>query len=258
MAMHACGLLGEAELFARYREHADIAARDELLARYLPRAQRVAARYTGRSEPLDDLEQVAGIGLVKALDRYEPDMGNPFWSFALPTIIGELKRHFRDHCWTVRVPRQVQERALKVQRVIGQLNTRLSRSPSPREVAEELDLTVEDVLEAFEAAGAYGPRSLDAAPPGADPDAATYADLLGAEDAALEAAEGRAVLGPALRALPDRERLILHLRFVADLTQSEIAERVGISQMHVSRLLRRAISQVRDAVAADASAVRAA
>lgn len=248
--MSGAGCRDERVLFQRWRSRRDPAARDELAARYLPRARGVALRYCNRAEPLDDLEQVASIGLVKALDRYDPDQGAAFWTYALPTIVGELKRHFRDSCWTLRVPRSLQDRALAVQGAITRLSGELGRSPSPAEIAEALDLSSEQVLEAMEAGAAYATHSLDAHVD-RQGDGARFADLLGADDEALELAERRAALRPALRQLPERERLILHLRFAEDLTQTEIARRVGVSQMHVSRLIRRALERLRGTVRRD-------
>lgn len=244
--MTGLGALDDAALFRRYRG-GDLAARDELTARYLPRTRAVARRLRSRGEPLDDLEQVASVGLVKALDRYDPRQGAAFWTFALPTVAGEVKRYYRDACWTVHVPRALQERALLVQREVTRLAGELGRSPAPREIAASLELPHEDVVEALEAGSAFDPRSLDARL-AAGEDSGSYADVVGADDAGLEAAEERALVGPALRSLGSRDRLILRLRFVDDLTQTEIAERIGISQMHVSRLIRRALDRLRDAM----------
>lgn len=239
-------ILDDAALFRRWHDGGDRSARDELTARYLPRAHYVARRFRSRTEPLDDLEQVASVGLVKALHRYDPEQGAAFWTYALPTITGELKRHFRDHCWTVHVPRAVQERVMHVQRTLARLGADLGRSPSVAELAEALSLGTEEVLEALEAGSAFDPRSLDAPAPGEDD--GSFADLLGAYDGALDAAEERALLGPALRELSARERVVLHLRFSEDLSQSEIARRVGISQMQVSRVLRAALERIRESV----------
>ena len=244
--MTPVGILDDAVLFRRWHDQEDISARDELMQRYLPRARSVARAFRSRSEPMDDLEQVAGVGLVKALDRYDPAQGVAFWSYALPTIQGELKRYFRDHCWTVHVPRSVQDRVLEVQHALVRLGAGLGRSPSVAELAHALEIATEEVVEALEAGSAFDPRSLDAPAPGDGE--GSYGDALGGDDDALEAAEERALLGPALRALPARERVVLHLRFAEDLTQSEIAQRVGISQMHVSRLIRRALEMVRESV----------
>ena len=248
--MTGLGALDDAALFRRYRR-GDLAARDELTTRYLPRTRAVARRLRSRGEPLDDLEQVASVGLVKALDRFDPGQGAAFWTYALPTVAGEVKRYYRDSCWTVHVPRAIQERSLLVQREVTRLGGVLGRSPTAREIATSLELTLEHVVEALEAGSAFDPRSLDTQPAGADEDAGTYSDLLGAPDDGLEAAEERALVAPALRALAPRDRLILRLRFEEDLTQTEIAERVGISQMHVSRLIRRALDCLREAITAD-------
>lgn len=246
--MTGLGALDDAALFHRYRG-GDLAARDELAARYLPRANGVARRLRSRGEPLDDVAQVASLGLLKAIERFDPEQGAAFWTFALPTIAGEVKRYYRDACWAVHVPRALQERVLLVQRGMTRLAGRLGRSPTARELAESLGLTHEDVVDALEAGSAFDPRSLDAQVGGSEDEGATFGELLGGEDEGLEAAEGRAVVGPALRTLCDRDRLILQLRFVEDMTQTEIAERVGVSQMHVSRLLRGALDRLRDEIA---------
>ncbi len=230
-------------LLRRYRE-GDLAARDELVALLRPVAQRLAARYRHTTEPPEDLEQVACLGLLKAIDRFDPDVG-PFMRYAVPTILGELKRHFRDRGWALHVSRSLQERYLRVSDAIDELSGSLGRSPAPRDLAAATGLSLEEVLEALEAASAYAPAALDGPRTSVDGDEhGTLADTLGAEDARFEIVELGATLAPALRALPQRERTILQLRFVEDLTQSEIAERIGISQMHVSRLLRRSIDRL--------------
>jgi RNA polymerase sigma-B factor len=234
----------ERRLFQAYLERGDLSARERLVERFLPLARQLARRYGSAGEPIDDLVQVASLGLVKAIDRYEPDRGTAFSSFAVPTILGEIKRHFRDTGWTVRVPRAIQERRLKVNRAIPVLTGRLGRSPTTAEIAEHIESTSEDVLEALEAAVAYEPVSLDTTP-GADDDDDTWAQSVGTEDPGYTIVEYGATLAPALKALPERERLILHMRFVEDMTQSQIAERIGISQMHVSRLIRKALEVMR-------------
>jgi len=240
----------ERRLFEAYLERGDLAARERLVQRFLPLARQLARRYGSAGEPLDDLIQVASVGLVKAIDRYELDRGTAFSSFAVPTILGEIKRHFRDAGWTVRVPRAIQERRIKVNRAIPALTGKLGRSPTPGEIAEHIGETSEDVLEALEAAVAYEPVSLDTAP-GAEEDDETWAQSVGSEDPGYELVEYGATLAPAMRALPERERLILHLRFVEDMTQSEIADRIGISQMHVSRLIRKALEAMREETVTD-------
>ncbi len=232
-------------LFIRYRQSGDVRAREELVRRFLPLARRLARRYARASEPLEDLVQVASVGLVKAIDRFESEGGNGFSSYAMPTILGELKRHFRDSSWALHVPRGLQERVLKLNEAVEQLSGVLGRSPTPQELASELSMPVEAVLEAMEAGAAYDTVSLDAPLRSAGDERATYADAVGEMDGRFELVERSASLGRALRAMPERERLILYLRFAEGLTQLEIADRVGISQMHVSRLIRRALERLR-------------
>ncbi|MEA2387181.1 MAG: polymerase sigma-B factor [Thermoleophilaceae bacterium] len=239
----------ERRLFRAYLEQGDLGARERLVERFLPLARQLARRYGAAGEPLDDLTQVASLGLVKAIDRYELDRGTAFSSFAVPTILGEIKRHFRDTGWTLRVPRAIQERRMQVNRAIPALTAGLGRSPTTAEIAEHIDATSEEVVEAIEAAVAYEPVSLDTSP-GSDEEDDTWASSVGAEDPAYDIVEYGATLEPALKVLTPRERLILHLRFVEDMTQSQIAEKVGISQMHVSRLIRKALETMRDATAA--------
>jgi len=216
--------------------------------RLRPLALRLAARYRHTTEALEDLEQVASLGLLKAIDGYEPGKG-PFPRYAVPTILGELKRHFRDRAWTIRVPRALQQRCLDVSDAVDRLSTELRRSPSPRDLAAATGLELEEVIEALDAAGAYAPAALDAPRGGAaGEEGGTLSDVLGDEDGGYDRAELSATLAPALQAMTERERAILHLRFGEDLTQSEIAERVGISQMHVSRLLRRSVERLSAAV----------
>jgi RNA polymerase sigma-B factor len=231
----------------------DREARDELVEQYMPLARMLARRYVRTSEPLEDLEQVACLGLVQAVDRYDRPRGNAFTSFAVPTILGELKRHFRDRTWSIRVPRQIREAAMTVARVSANLAAELGRTPSAREVAEATGLTVELVLEAREAALAYRCDSLDR-PVGAlgQDGATTLGDRLAAPDDALSRAEAGLLLDQlAAAALPPREREVVRLRFSEDLLQREIAERVGLSQMHVSRVLRTALSRLRQQAAHD-------
>ena len=234
----------ERRLFVAYLEEGDLGARERLVARFLPLARQLARRYGSAGEPLDDLVQVASLGLVKAIDRYELDRGTAFSSFAVPTILGEIKRHFRDTGWTLRVPRAIQERRMKVNRAIPTLTGRLGRSPTTAEIAAHIGASSEEVLEALEAAVAYEAVSLDTSP-GADDDDESWGHAVGVEDPGYELVEYGATLAPAMRTLPQRERLILHMRFVEDMTQSEIADRIGISQMHVSRLIRKALEAMR-------------
>ncbi len=238
----------ERRLFEAYLEDGDLAARERLVARFLPLARQLARRYGAAGEPIDDLIQVASLGLVKAIDRYELDRGTAFSSFAVPTILGELKRYFRDTGWTVRVPRAIQERRMKVNRAIPALIGKLGRSPTTAEIAEHIGASSEDVLEALEAAVAYEPVSLDASADAHDDE--TWAQSVGADDPGYDLVEYVATLAPAMKVLPERERLILYLRFVKDMTQSDIAERIGISQMHVSRLIRKALETMRNETSA--------
>jgi RNA polymerase sigma-B factor len=238
--------LQERELFARYHGHSDLRARDELVARFLPLATRLAQRYQRGAEPLDDLVQVASMGLLKAVDRFDPDRGTAFSSFAVPTIAGELKRYFRDKSWAVRVPRALQELTQRVDRTTNRLVDELGRTPTVAEVAGALGLTPEQVLEAREAATAYRAESLDR-PCGADEDGAAVVDMLGADEPGYLQAEQSTTLQALMSTLSDREREVLRLRFAEDLTQSEIGHRVGVSQMHVSRLLRRAVTRLHEA-----------
>ena len=232
-------------LFRRYQRDGDLRARRELIERYLPLARSLARRYDRRGESYDDLVQVASLGLVKAIDRFESERGLSFSSYAVPTMLGELRRYFRDSRWALHVPREMQERVLQVNAAVERLSGELGVSPSPRQIAAELKMPVEKVLEAFAANTAYETVSFDTPLGASDDGSQTVATGLGTEDARLELIEDRATIGPALSALPERERLILRLRFVEDLTQVEIADRIGVSQMHVSRLIRRALERVR-------------
>ena len=239
----------ERRLLIRYHEDGDIAAREELCERFLPLARDLALRYTYTDEPLDDLVQVASLGLIKAIDRFEPGRGTKFTSYAAPTILGELKRHFRDKGWSLHVPRDLQERTLALSRATETLSKELRRSPKVREVAAHLGCSVEQVLEAQEAAASYEAASLDA-PTMRDGESAALVDMLGDDDSSFELVEAREAIASTWRDLPAVEQRVLQLRFVDDLTQREIGERIGYSQMHVSRLLRRALNRLEDAAAA--------
>ncbi|HUZ43115.1 MAG TPA: SigB/SigF/SigG family RNA polymerase sigma factor [Acidimicrobiales bacterium] len=236
------------EEFARSRSDA---VRDHLVNAHLGLAEYLARRFANRGEPLDDLIQVASIGLVKAVDRFDPERPVEFSTYATHTIVGELKRHFRDKGWAVRAPRRLQELYLRLGQVVAELSQELGRSPTVAELAAEMQASEEEVLEAMEAGQAYRFASLDAPAPGPDDEgSSTLASQLGEDDLTMAAAEDRAALSPLLAALPPREQRILFLRFFQGLTQSEIATQLGISQMHVSRLLARSLSQLR-AVAAE-------
>jgi RNA polymerase sigma-B factor len=239
--------LTERRLFSRYRRWDDQAAREALVARFLPLATQLARRYHRGHEPLDDLIQVASVGLLKAIDRFDPARGTAFSSFAVPTIVGELKRYFRDKGWAIRVPRDLQDLALRVDRTTHRLVHTLGRAPTVSELANDLGVTIEEVLEAHEAAAAHRAYSLDRPGSDDDQDGPHVIDTLGGEEPGYLQAEHSATLEPMMSALSDREREILRLRFVEDLTQSEIGDRVGLSQMHISRLLRQAVARLREA-----------
>jgi RNA polymerase sigma-B factor len=245
----------EMRLLARARHHGDQAALEELATRMLPLARRLAGKYKRRRESLDDLVQVASVGLVKALNRYDPERGVDFVGFAVPTITGELKRYYRDTCWSVHVPRALQERSLRVERELRKLSVELGRSATPADLAERLDLTREEVLEARLAADAYTAVSLDA--PDSDDGNQRRSDP-GVEDRRFRLVEEFDALACALRVLPTRERRIIALRFGEELTQQEIADRIGLSQMHVSRLLDRALDRVRIIATKDSNPLLAA
>jgi RNA polymerase sigma-B factor len=239
-----------AQLFDRWCRRRELTARTELIRRHMPLARRLAARYGRSGESIDDLVQVASVGLINAVERYDPDRGSAFSSFAVPTILGELKRHFRDTGWAVRVDRRTQERATAVAAAQRELSAN-DRSPSVRRLADHLECEESEVLDALVATSARSPVSLDApsaASSRADLEAAPLADVVGSADPDIESAPDRAAISAAARHLPRLERRILYLRFGEDRSQREIASRVGISQMHVSRLLRRSLDELRDRV----------
>jgi RNA polymerase sigma-B factor len=241
----------EKDLLIRYHHEGDLRAREELVRRFMPLTRELALRYRYTDESLDDLIQVAALGLLKAIDRFEPRRGSKFTSYAAPTILGELKRHFRDKGWALHVPRDLQERALAVSHARESLSKRLGRSPSVRELARELGCKSEDVLEATEAARAYEASSLDAPASREDDEGGPLVDMIATEDVAMSLVESRDALASTWSALPEVEQQVVRLRFLEDLTQREIGERVGYSQMHVSRLLRRALNRLEtDAIAA--------
>ena len=233
-------------LLLQYHEGGDATARDALVQRFLPLARQLARRYQRGGEPLDDLVQVASLGLLKAIDRFDPRRETAFSSFAVPTILGELKRHFRDKGWSVRVPRDLQELAVRLEPVSEQLGRELGRPPTPAEIAERTGTTLEQVLEAREAAGAYRAVSLDRTrEDDEDSDGATI--VVGIEDPGFGVAEDSATVERLMRVLTEREREVLRLRFEQDLTQAEIGHRIGVSQMHVSRIIRQAVARLREA-----------
>ncbi|HEU0024754.1 MAG TPA: SigB/SigF/SigG family RNA polymerase sigma factor [Thermoleophilaceae bacterium] len=237
-------------MLIRYHRDGDLAAREELVERFLPLAHDLALRYRYTDEPLDDLIQVACLGLIKAIDRFKPSRGTRFTSYAAPTILGELKRHFRDKGWALHASRDLQERSLALSRHTEALSKQLGRSPTMRQVAAAMGCSVENALEASEAATSYEAASLDAPVSRDDDEAGALVDLLGDTDASYELVESRDAIAGTWEALPELERTVVELRFRHDLTQREIGERIGYSQMHASRLLRRALNRLEAAAAA--------
>ena len=237
-----------------YSRTGDKGLRDEIVGSQVGLAEYLARRFKNRGEPIEDLVQVALLGLLKAVERFDPTRGLEFSTFATPTIVGELKRHFRDKGWAVRVPRRVQELHLRMGTVVNSLSQELGRSPTIPEIAARAEVSVDEVLEAMEAGRAYRFSSIDA-PAGDDEDRAQSpaAAQLGEDDTGLEEVEQRMLLSPLIASLPKREQMIIHLRFFRGMTQSEIAARLGISQMHVSRLLARSLAQLRDRAGAEAA-----
>ncbi len=239
------------ELLRRYHEHGDLAAREQLIEQYMSLVRSLARRYSYRGEQLDDLVQIGAIGLIKAIDRFDLDRGVELTTYATPNIIGEIKRHFRDRGWSVRVPRGLQELNVQLSRLIEQLTVQLSRSPTIPELAKAAGVEEEEVLEAIESGRAYSSLSLSTGG-GSDEDGELDPlETLGEIEHQYEVSEDRAVLAPGFRVLDERERTILHLRFFEGLTQSQIAQQVGISQMHVSRLIRRSLEKIRAEIAVD-------
>jgi RNA polymerase sigma-B factor len=248
--------VGMDALFVRWQQGCDQRARAELVDRFMPLARKLARRYAGL-EPFDDLLQVASIGLLKAIDRFDPGHGAAFSSFAVPTILGELKRHFRDTGWFVHVPRRAQELALKVQEAQECLSARSERSPTVQELAHYMEISVEEVVDALEAGAAHHSTPLDAPVGRKDGERATLADTFGAEDDRFELIDARVTLGAVAGELSERERLVLTLYFLEERTQSQIAEELGVSQMQVSRILRRAVERLRELTEHDAAPSRA-
>ena len=235
------------ELFLRYQADGDAQARDQLIERFLPLARQLARRYQRTGEPLDDLLQVASLGLIKAIDRFDPDREIAFSSYAVPTILGEIKRYFRDRTWAVRVPRDLQELTLKVDRAVGELAEQLHRQPSVGEIGAAVGAEEEDVLDAMQAGGAYRAVSFDAPRPGSDEDVATLGDSVGITEDGFERAEERATIARLMATVTPREREVLRMRFEQDMTQAEIGAVIGVSQMQVSRVIRQAIARLRTA-----------
>lgn len=252
---------------SREREHALIAematldksdprysaVRDEIVTMHLPLVQHLARRFRDRGEMQDDLVQVGTIGLIKAVDRFDPDRGVEFSTYATPTILGEIKRHFRDRGWSIRVPRRLQEMRQQIGMATAELSQKTGRSPTIRELAEYLEVDEDDVIEGIESAQAYSTLSIDAGGGGGDDDdSSSISDTMGSEDEALEGVEYRESLKPLLAKLSERERQIIMMRFFKNMTQAQIAEEVGVSQMHVSRLLNKALAELREGLTDDA------
>ncbi|MGB0095789.1 MAG: SigB/SigF/SigG family RNA polymerase sigma factor [Solirubrobacteraceae bacterium] len=242
----APALTDSATLFQRWRRDQDLRARDELIGRFLPLAHKLARRYVRSSEPYDDLVQVASLGLVKAVERFDPERGYAFTSLAVPTILGELKRYFRDSSWALHVERGAQERARQITAAQQAISARTGRVPTVGELAEYVEMSQEGVIDALQTAEAYDAISLDAPQASDDDHSATRLDAIGEADEQLELVNDAATVFAAAMHLPVRERQVLYLRFGEDLPQTEIAKRIGVSQMQVSRLLRRSLSRLRE------------
>jgi RNA polymerase sigma-B factor len=238
-------------LLRRYHEDGDLQAREQLIEQYMSLVRSLARRYSYRGEQLEDLVQIGAIGLIKAIDRFDLERGVELTTYATPNIIGEIKRHFRDKGWSVRVPRGLQELNVQLSRLVEQLTVQFSRSPTIPELAKAAGVEEEEVLEALESGRAYTSLSLSVGGGGGDDDDLDPLESLGTEEHQYEVSEDRAVLAPGFKALDERERKILQLRFFEGLTQSQIAQQVGISQMHVSRLIRRSLEKIRDTIAED-------
>jgi RNA polymerase sigma-B factor len=247
MIASRAALLSSDELFERWRAHRDPRARAQLAEHFMPLTRNLARRYLGAGEPLEDLLQVASLGLLRAIDRFDPDRGVSFTSFAVPTILGELKRYFRDSGWSVHVPRGLQELALKAQQAGAVLSARTGRSPTIPELAQYLEISIEDAIEALQATGAHHCTSLETPVGEADGSESTLGETLGADDARFELVDDSVTISQSAGALSVRNRTVLVQYFLEDRTQAEIASRTGVSQMQVSRILRQAIAQLRQA-----------
>ena len=240
------------ELLRRYHERGDLAAREQLIEAHMSLVRSLARRYSYRGEQLEDLVQIGAIGLIKAIDRFDLERGVELTTYATPNIIGEIKRHFRDRGWAVRVPRGLQELNVQLSRLLERLTVQLGRSPTISELAEAASVDEEEVLEALESGRAYSSLSLSSGPTGGGgEEEVDLLETLGVEEHAYEVSEDRAILAPGFRVLDERERQILRLRFFDGLTQSQIAQQIGISQMHVSRLIRRSLEKVRQEISTD-------
>ena len=236
------------ELFRRYKDKGDAAARDQLVMNHLNLVRFLASKFKNRGEPVEDLVQVGTIGLIKAIDRFDPERGLEFTTYATPTIMGEIKRHFRDKGWSVRVPRRLQELSAKVNQATDELTNQLQHSPSVEEIAEHLGTSVEEVLDAMESSSAYSSVPLEGGGSSDDEEAPSVIDHYATEDADLAASDDRIVLEQAIADFSPREQDVIRMRFVDGLTQVEIAERLGISQVQVSRLLRRTLRRLQEKI----------
>lgn len=239
------------ELFRRYKEDGDMEAREQLVMSHLSLVRFLANKFKNRGEPLDDLVQVGYLGLLKAIDRFDPDRGLEFTTYATPTILGEIKRHFRDKGWSVRVPRRLQELSAKVNQATDTLTTQFQRSPTIQEIADYLDASVDEVLEAMESSSAYSSVPLEGTGSSENDDAPSVIDRYGSEDNELAFTDDRLVIEEALKGFSPREREVIELRFLKGMTQIEIAEQLGISQVQVSRLLRRTLKKIQDKIDPD-------
>lgn len=236
------------ELFRRFKEEGDMDAREKLVMSHLNLVRFIANKFKNRGEPIDDLIQVGYLGLLKAIDRFDPSRGLEFTTFATPTIMGEIKRHFRDKGWSVRVPRRLQELSAKVNQATDTLTSQLQRSPTIAEIADYLDATVDEVLEAMESSSAYSSVSLEAPSGGDDDDTPSVIDRYATEDSDLAFTDDRVIIEEALASFSPRERDVIEMRFLKGMTQIEIAEKLGISQVQVSRLLRRTLKKIQDKI----------
>lgn len=236
------------ELFRRFKEEGDMDAREKLVMSHLNLVRFIANKFKNRGEPIDDLIQVGYLGLLKAIDRFDPSRGLEFTTFATPTIMGEIKRHFRDKGWSVRVPRRLQELSAKVNQATDTLTSQLQRSPTIAEIADYLDATVDEVLEAMESSSAYSSVSLEAPSGADDDDTLSVIDRYATEDSDLAFTDDRIIIEEALASFSPRERDVIEMRFLKGMTQIEIAEKLGISQVQVSRLLRRTLKKIQDKI----------
>lgn len=257
-AGRSLGEMPEKELLLRVRKDKDPLAREELITRYLPLVKSLARRFASRGQSVEDLVQVGSIGLIKAVDRFDLDRGVELSTYATPTILGEIKRYFRDKGWAVKVPRALQDLNVRLNRIMEQLTVELRRSPTIAELAAAAGVTEEEVVEALESGRAYSSVSIYSGGSNDDEESLELLDCLGAEEEAYEVFEQRRVLAPAMERLDPRERLILHLRFFEGMTQTQVATRIGISQMHVSRLIRKSIDNLRQFMAEDEALVKSA